>query len=165
MVSSSLCLAHVRSVRKVVETALENLRQVGTELAATTAVFLAAPDFAQNRSNRSALRDFLKGVSSQFQRVVFDPGSAWKSDDADDLAEETKTLATRDPLQSGTSSRPEAYYRLPGPAGRKSRYEDPAIDRLAQLARAAEGQTATYVFANVDMFADARRFKKAVKIS
>jgi uncharacterized protein YecE (DUF72 family) len=150
---------------KVVETALENLRQVGTELAATTAVFLATPDFAQNRSNRTALRDFLKGVASQFRRVVFDPGPAWKPDDADDLAEETKTLAARDPLQSGTSARREAYYRLPGPAGRKSRYEDPAIDRLAQLARAANAQTATYVFANVDMFADARRFKRALKIS
>lgn len=148
---------------KVVETALGNLRQVAEELSATTAVFLPPTDFPQNRSNRSALRDFLKTVSSEFKRIVFDPGPSWKPDDADDLAAETKTLAARDPLQSGVSSRQEAYYRLPGPAGRKSRYEDPAIDRLAQLAREAGPQKATYVFANVDMFADAKRFKKALK--
>jgi uncharacterized protein YecE (DUF72 family) len=133
---------------KVVETALGNLRQVGQELGATTAVFLAPPDFSQNRPNRAALREFLNSVSSQFQRVVFDPGPAWKPADADALAEETGTLAARDPLQHGTSLRGVAYYRLPGPAGRKSRYEDPAIERLAELARSAAEQHATYVFAN-----------------
>ena len=148
---------------KVVETALGNLRQVGQELGASTAVFLSPSDFAQNRPNRAALRDFLKTVSTQFQRVVFDPGPAWKPVDADVLAEETGTLAARDPLQHGTSRRDVAYYRLPGPAGRKSRYEDPAIERLAQLARQATGQLATYVFANVDMFADAKRFKRALR--
>jgi len=49
---------------------------------------------------------------------------------------------------------------LPGPAGRKSRYEDPAIERLAEIAQQGLEQEATYVFANVDMFADAKRFKK-----
>ena len=149
---------------KVVMTALDNLRQVAGELSATTAVFLPPVDFPQNRPNRAALRDFLKTVSTQFDRIVFDPGLAWKPDDADDLAEETKTLAARDPLQHGISRRDVAYYRLPGPAGRKSRYEDPAIERLAQLIREAGPQQSTCVFANVDMFADAKRFKKALKL-
>jgi uncharacterized protein YecE (DUF72 family) len=57
-----------------------------------------------------------------------------------------------------------AYYRMPGPAGHKSRYEDPAIDRLGDLARSAPKQNATYVFTNVDMFADAKRLKKVLKL-
>jgi uncharacterized protein YecE (DUF72 family) len=65
-------------------------------------------------------------------------------------------------LHQGLSSRKTAYYRLPGPAGHKSRYEDPAIERLADIARGGKEQAATYVFANVDMFADAKRFKRAV---
>ena len=90
---------------------------------------------------------------------MFETGSA--ADDADDLAEETQTLAARDPLQQGLSARTTAYYRLPGPAGHKSRYEDPAIERLAEIAHDGSSQAATYVFANVDMFADAKRFKRA----
>ena len=149
---------------KVVETALKTLSDVAEELDAKTAVFVAPPDFTASRANRGALRDFLKNVKKQFETIVFEPGPAWKPDEADDLAEETKTLASRDPLQQGLSKRNVAYYRLPGPAGHKSRYEDPAIERLADIAGGGGAQAATYVFTNVDMFADAKRFKKAVGI-
>jgi uncharacterized protein YecE (DUF72 family) len=150
---------------KVVETALETLNSVAAELSAKTAVFVAPPDFPSSRNNRAALRDFLKSVRHLFETIVFEPGPAWKPDDADSLAEETETLAARDPLQQGLSKRDVAYYRLPGPAGRKSRYEDPAIERLAQITQKGPEQAATYVFANVDMFADAKRFKKAVGVT
>jgi len=106
----------------------------------------------------------LKSVRKQFDTVVFEPGPAWKADDADDLAEETDTLSARDPLHQGLSQRKVAYYRLPGPAGHKSRYEDPAIEKLADIAGGGTTQAATYVFTNVDMFADAKRFKKAIGI-
>ena len=59
---------------------------------------------------------------------------------------------------------PVGYYRLPGPAGHKSRYEDPAIEKLADIALAIKDQQATFVFTNVDMFADAKRLKKAMKL-
>ena len=94
--------------------------------------------------------------------VVFDAGPAWNPEEADELAEETHTLAVRDPLQHGLSKRLQAYYRLPGPAGHKSRYEDPAIERLAEIAKDATHEHAHYVFTNVDMFADGRRFKRAI---
>src|SRR6185295_8065084 len=146
---------------KVVETALEKLAEVAEELAARTAIFVAPPDFPNTRANRSALRDFLNDVRKRFDRIVFEAGPAWKPDDADDLAEETQTLAARDQLQQGLSRRTTAYYRLPGPAGHKSRYEDPAIERLAEIAHEGRNEAAHYVFTNVDMFADAKRFKKS----
>ena len=146
----------------MIETALKTLGEVAKELAAKTAVFMAPADFPSSRANRSALRDFLKNVKKQFETIVFEPGPAWAPDEADDLAEETQTLCARDPLHHGLSKRKGAYYRLPGPAGHKSRYEDPAIERLAEIALAGGDQDATYVFTNVDMFADAKRFKRAV---
>jgi uncharacterized protein YecE (DUF72 family) len=149
---------------KVIETALKTLRDVADELKAATAVFVAPPDFTQSRPNRSALKGFLTMARDRFETIVFDPGPAWDPEDADTLAEDTQTLAARDPLQQGLSKRNVAYYRLPGPAGRKSRYEDPAIEKLAEIARGGLDQNATYVFANVDMFADAKRFKKAMSI-
>jgi uncharacterized protein YecE (DUF72 family) len=149
---------------KVIETALKQLSEVAAELDASTAVFVAPLDFTASRANRSALRDFLTGVREQFGRIVFDAGPAWDPDEADNLAEETRTLAVRDPLVHGLSKRDAAYYRLPGPAGHKSRYEDPAIEKLAEIADTGRDQDATYVFTNVDMFADAKRFKKLMKL-
>jgi uncharacterized protein YecE (DUF72 family) len=146
---------------KVVETALGSLGEVAQELSAKTVVFTANPDFPQNRPNRQALRDFLKLAKDRFAVVVFEPGLEWDPEDADALADETGTIAARDALVHGPSARTVAYYRLPGPAGHKSRYEDPAIERLAEIAHSARHEVAHYVFANVDMFADAKRFKKA----
>ncbi len=147
---------------KVVEAALEGLAGVRDALDATTAVFTASSEFAANKANRANLKAFLNLVRPQYKRVVFEvPG--WKPDDADALAEDTDTLAARDPLHQGLSKRAEAYYRLPGPAGRKSRYEDPAIEELADIANGDKEQRAHFVFANVDMFSDAKRFRKAME--
>ena len=148
---------------KVIESALDTLAGVGDVLRATTAVFVAPSDFPANRGNKSALKSFLEYVRPRFKQIVFDPGAAWKPDDADALAESTDTIAARDPLNTGLSERSIAYYRLPGPAGHKSRYEDPAIDQLAELIASKPDQQATYVFTNVDMFADAKRLKKLAR--
>jgi uncharacterized protein YecE (DUF72 family) len=147
---------------KVVEAALESLVGIRDALKASTAVFVAPEDFGPTRTNKTNLKGFLELARSQYSRVVVElPG--FKCDEADALAEESDCLAARDPLNQGLSTRPEAYYRLPGPAGRKSRYEDPAIEQLAEIAAGGGDQRAHYIFANVDMFSDAKRFRVAVK--
>jgi uncharacterized protein YecE (DUF72 family) len=148
---------------KVVETSLKALSAVGKELAAKTAVFVAPPEFTASRGNKSAVKDFLHTVKRRFDRVVWEAPPAWDPDDAEAIATDAGVIAARDPLVHGLSKAPVAYYRLPGPAGHKSRYEDPAIDKLADVAKGAKHKDATYVFTNVDMFADAKRFKKLVK--
>lgn len=145
-----------------VEQALLVLDGVAEQLNAKLCVFTGPSDFAPSPENRQVLKEFLGAVKQRFETVVFDVGSQWDPTEADALAEETQTIAARDPLQSGASKRTVAYYRLPGPAGHKSRYEDPAIERLAEIARAAAHESAHYVFTNVDMFADGKRFKKAL---
>jgi len=149
---------------KVIETALKTLESIGHELDAQTAVFAGPPEFANNKTNKAILKEFLAVVKKRFARVVFEPGLGWDPDECDDLTHEVSALASRDPLTQGMSKLSEAYYRLHGPAGHKSRYEDPAIERLAELARASNHEQATYVFTNVDMFADAKRFKKALRM-
>jgi uncharacterized protein YecE (DUF72 family) len=147
---------------EVTEKALGVLNDVRDKLSAKLAVFLPPTDFPHTRPNKAALKEFLIEVKSHYSTIVFDVGSQWTPDEADALAEETNTIATRDPLLQGLSRRKVAYYRLPGPAGHKSRYEDPAIERLATLAKSADHEHAHYVFTNVDMFADGKRFKKAM---
>jgi uncharacterized protein YecE (DUF72 family) len=148
---------------KVVETSLKALIEVGKELQAKTAIFVAPPEFTASRGNKSAVKEFLTSVKKKFDRVVWEAPAAWDPADAEALAGDVGVVAARDPLLHGLSKAPVAYYRLPGPAGHKSRYEDPAIDKLAELAGNAKHKDATYVFTNVDMFADAKRFKKLVK--
>ena len=149
---------------KVIETALATLDKVADQLGSRCAIFVAPPDFTHSRGNKAALKDFLQMVKQRFETVVFEVSANWTPDEADNLAEDTRTIAARDPLQHGCSKRSIAYYRLPGPAGHKSRYEDPAIERLAELASGAAHDRAHFVFTNVDMFADGKRFKKLMDL-
>jgi uncharacterized protein YecE (DUF72 family) len=149
---------------KVVETALKTLLEVGKELESKIAVFSSPPEFAHNRANKAAVKDFLSGVRKKFDRVIWEAPLTWDADEAAAIAADAKVIAARDPLLHGLTDAPVAYYRLAGPAGHKSRYEDPAIEKLALLAKDAKHKDATYVFTNVDMFADAKRFKKAMKL-
>ena len=150
-------------VGKVTETALDNIQGVADALTARTAVFVAPNEFDASRTNKEVLKEFLLDVRKRFDTVVFEPCNGWDLDEADDIAEEVGAVVARDPLVQGLSKRTIAYYRLHGPAGHKSRYEDPAIERLSEIAAESGHEIATYVFTNVDMFADAKRFKKALK--
>ena len=149
---------------KVIETALKSIEAIAVELEARTAVFVTPPEFTPTKANKAVVKEFLSGVKSRFDRVVFEPSAGWDADECDELTKDVGAIAARDPLVHGLSKLPVAYYRLHGPAGHKSRYEDPAIERLGEIARGAKHTDATYVFTNVDMFADAKRFKKALKL-
>jgi uncharacterized protein YecE (DUF72 family) len=149
---------------KVVETALHMLGEVADELASKTVVFLAPADFPANKANRVVVRDFLAGVRKRFDRVVWEAPPAWDPDDALGVALEAGAVASRDPLSHGTYKAKFGYYRLPGPAGHKSRYEDPALEKLAEIVRQSKHESSVWVFTNVDMFADAKRLKKLLKL-
>src|SRR5579871_2696986 len=62
---------------KVTETALKNLIDVGKELLATTAVFVAPPEFTSGRGNKAVLKEFLQSVRKKFERVVWEPSASW----------------------------------------------------------------------------------------
>jgi uncharacterized protein YecE (DUF72 family) len=151
---------------KSTESALKNLIDVAKDLDAQTAVFAAPPDFSSSRANKSAVKDFLASIAGKkkFQRIVWEPPPTWDADEARAIVTESGAAAARDPLAHGTTDEAFGYYRLPGPAGHKSRYEDPAIERLAEIALGCKNGHAIFVFTNVDMFADAKRLKKAMKI-
>ena len=119
----------------VLETALAGLRGVAGELKARTVVFLAPQDFAQNRANKSALKAFLASAKGVFGGVVFDAGPNWKPDDADSLAEDTGTIAVRDPLQQGLSRRIACSGGGWAILGQHSARDQSSSDRLRLLGR------------------------------
>jgi uncharacterized protein YecE (DUF72 family) len=143
---------------------MKSFIDVGKELEAKIAVFASPADFTPSRPNKAAIKEFLLAARKKFDRVVWEAPVTWDADEAEALATAEGAIGARDPLIHGLSKARTAYYRLPGPAGHKSRYEDPAIEKLGALARNATHEDVTYVFANVDMFADAKRFRKAAKL-
>jgi len=143
--------------------ALASMKEVMRELSSATALFVAPADFAASRSNKSQVKDFFSRVRPSFEHVIWEPPPSWDADDASTLCADVNVIAARDPLAHGTGDARVGYYRMPGPAGHKSRYEDPAIEKLATLANEAKHERATYVFANIDMFSDAKRFRKLLK--
>jgi uncharacterized protein YecE (DUF72 family) len=147
---------------KISENAVKSMLGVARELDAITAVFAAPADFGPSRANKGALKEFLASVKKKFKRIVWEPPTTWDADEAQAVASDSGAIAARDPLANGTTPAEFGYYRLPGPAGHKSRYEDPAIERLGEIARGTEHQHATFVFSNVDMFTDAKRLKRAI---
>lgn len=149
----------------VTESAVAALVGVAAELRATTAVFASPPELAESRANKAAVKDFLATVRPRFARVVWEPPPSWEPSSAVKIAVDAGAFPARDPLVHGLVDGPSAYYRLHGPAGHKSRYEDPAIEQLAELAGSVDDCDAYFVFTNVDMFADAKRFKKAANLS
>jgi uncharacterized protein YecE (DUF72 family) len=149
---------------KVVETALGMLGDVAEELGSKTAVFLAPSEFTPTKANRAVVQEFLTNVRKKFPRVVWEPPTSWDQDDALAVALEAGAVASRDPLNHPTYKAKFGYYRLPGPAGHKSRYEDPALEKLAEIVSATTHEDSVWVFTNVDMFADAKRLKKLLKL-
>ncbi len=140
---------------KVTETALKNMVSVSQELEAHTAVFVAPPDFASSRANRTAVKELLTSVKKKFERIVWEAPPSWDPGEAAALAQEAGATAARDPLLHGSTTAAQGYNSLAGPAGHKSRDEDPANEKLAEIELDQKNEQATYVFTNVVMFADA----------
>lgn len=144
----------------IVETELQAVTDVVRELRASTVVFLAPLEWEANEANRDYVTSFLLGVRGRFSRVVWEAPLTWDCADATEVATRAGAVAAYDPLVHGVAPGKLGYYRLPGPVGHKSRYEDVTMDTVVKAAQRAQHDEALYVFTNVDMMADAKRLKK-----
>lgn len=137
------------------------LAQLTKELDARIAVVGVPDDVPANRNTKSALKDLLVRAREACPRVVV-WANHWGDDDVLKVASDADVHAALDPLKSGVAKGKFAYYRLPGPAGYKSRYEDPVIDELGAIVGTMKHEEAYVVFANVDMAQDAKRLSKQI---
>ena len=87
----------------------------------------------------------------------------WDPDDAAALAADVKVIPARDPLAHGLVDAPVAYYRMPGPAGHKSRYEDPAmVDDMLDAVAAAPGSLPLLQFAAARLWTERDRDRRLI---
>jgi len=113
------------------------------------AVVLQAPD--ETSPAKTALRSFRKFLPEGFPTAVFDV-PAWDATELAAAVADVDAVAAYDPLARPEPPAPNGlvYARLPGPAGYRSRYDEAALDQLAEHLTAHADREVFCVLRNID---------------
>lgn len=141
---------------------IKGVAALAKTMKAQAIVFAAPPEFACNRTTKSAVKKFVAALPARFPPVVLSlPGFS--------LAEIKSAIGTRknvvaayDPLhEAATPSTDDlVYFRLPGPAGHRSRYDEGSLESVVEHIKASKAKTTICVFYNIDMHANASRARE-----
>jgi uncharacterized protein YecE (DUF72 family) len=134
---------------------------VARELDALAVVVTSPPEVAYSKKAHASARSmFEKLLEHGSTTLVWEPPSPWSLKHAEAVVKDLAVVIARDPLRHPPVQRGAlAYYRMPGPAGHKSRYEDPSLEAAAQCLRETRAETVLCVLSNVDMYSDAKRLR------
>lgn len=144
-------------------------KEIGTlcrNMKAKAILFAAPTEFPMTRPRKSAVKAFVKALPARYPKVVIDLPE-WNPADVMAVCEERKgTVAAYDPLAHEGLKPPKgemAYIRLPGPAGHRSRYDEPSLEKLAEHCKKSKAKLTLCVFHNIDMHANARRMRELLE--
>ncbi len=148
------------------DAAWEAFLPVARELEAKTLVIPSNPETPPGKTHRALVRTFFEKIAGEKLPVlVWDPPPTWDLKECEATVKDLKILVARDPLRHPPFGKvARGYYRLPGPAGFKSRYEDPALDQVAEAIQATHSAETFVVFSNVDMYADSKRLRRILDV-
>lgn len=138
--------------------------EIAGTLNAHAVVFRAEADFKPTKATKAALKTFVGWAASSVPAIVLDlPG--WKADQVAAAVGKKKKLAIAyDPLnEKPVKGGDLAYLRLPGPAGKRSRYDVASVDAIAEHVAALAHDTVFCVFRNIDMQANATSLLKKLE--
>jgi uncharacterized protein YecE (DUF72 family) len=138
------------------------IMEFATEMGARGVVVSSPGELAHTKATRAAARALLETLAPpQGVALVWEPPAGWELRDAEAAVKDLAVVVARDPLRHSPATKAKlAYYRLPGPAGHRSRYEDPALEQVATTIRGTRAEQVLVVFANVDMYADSKRLRR-----
>jgi uncharacterized protein YecE (DUF72 family) len=106
------------------------------------------------------MRAFFGGIEREGITCLWEPRGAWKPELIEGLCRELDLVHCVDPFKDEAVTREMRYYRLHGVGGYRHAFTDGELRALSERCRA--GAAHYVLFNNVDMFADAVRFKKLV---
>ncbi|MBI4509629.1 MAG: DUF72 domain-containing protein [Deltaproteobacteria bacterium] len=131
-------------------------------LQAEVIVFQTPPSFSPSEVNRGAMRRFFSQVieGTEGIRLAWEPRGLWEPEQAVRFAEELGIIAAFDPLQieGPIPEADQAYFRLHGLGLFRNKISDEKLDELAEIVE--EYERALVLFANVEKYPDAQRFRK-----
>lgn len=138
--------------------------QFAQKLGAHAVVFRGDENFKASKATKSAIKAFVAWLPDDLPQVVIDL-PAWKPKDVQSACGKKPVVVAYDPLLENAPPAVVdfAYMRLPGPAGHRSRYDDDAVDKIAEHCAAVEAATAFCVFRNIDMQANATSVREKLE--
>lgn len=147
------------------DTAWEAFLPVCRDLDARAIVVTTPPEIVSSKATRAQARTmFERLVKKGLPPFVWEAPPSWDLKESEATVKDLGVLVARDPTRHPPFAKGAlAYYRLPGQAGHKSRYEDPPLEHAAKTLRETQVETVYTVFANVDMYADAKRLRKLIE--
>ncbi len=147
------------------EAAWSTFLPIVRDLSAAAIVVTSPLDLAFSKKAKASARTMLERLLDGAPApIVWEAPPDWSLKDAESTAKDLAVVVARDPSKHpAVQKAPLAYYRSPGPAGFKSRYEDASIDAIAQCLRETHADTVLCVMANQDMYSDARRLRAIIE--
>lgn len=148
------------------ESAWEAFLPVARDLSARAIVITSPPDVSSSKVNRAAARAMFERIARpELPPLVWEPPPSWDLRESENTVKDLPVIVARDPARHPAYAKTQmGYYRLPGPAGYKSRYEDPALEAIAKTVRDTRVPDVFVIFANVDMYADSKRLRKLLEV-
>ena len=140
------------------------MAKLSQELDARAVVICAPDDFKVSRPNRAALKEFVLSLPKRFPCPLVIDAPLWKPKQVMDLVDHPKVTVAYDPLSDEPPPLNKfAYLRLPGPAGKRSRYDEVAVGRIAEHCLELKASTVFCVFRNIDMHTNGKTLRKKLK--
>lgn len=136
--------------------------EVAKKMKAKAVVFTGPEDWKPTPTNRKTLKSFADLFPRDYPAKVVIDLPAWKPAQVLATVGDLPIAPAFDPLRDDEPDGDFLYARLPGPAGRRSRYDDVAIAELAKWCTEASAKETLCVFRNQDMFVNAKAIQKAV---
>ena len=137
--------------------ALKNILSFCKKLEAQALVFRVPEEVAHKGAVTTRIKKTLSNLPSGAPQAVLD-APHWKKTQVDKLCEATGAIGAFDPLTLPEAPGPgrTAYLTLPGPAGHRPRYDDDALDQIADVCKRSQADTTYCVFRNIDMESNAK---------
>lgn len=138
------------------ESAISDIAEFAKQLKSRAVVFSAPSELVATAKTRTQLKTFVKRIASHVPSPVIDcPG--WSHEDLLAVVGKAKVGIAFDPLlEQPKRLAAFTYLRLPGPAGYRSRYDAPALDRVVSYLQEAKAKNIFVAFRNIDRFENAR---------
>lgn len=139
--------------------AWEVTRAFALELKARMVVFQSPASFTPEKQHKENMVRFFAGLERGGLPLVWEPRGKWEVGEIKELCQRLDLIHCVDPLKSEPSYGRLRYFRLHGPAGYRSHYQDHDLSRILGM---CQGDIYCF-FNNSFMFEDATRFLRLLQ--
>lgn len=138
--------------------AWEKTEEIAQVLGVKIIVFQCPKSFTDTGENKKNMQKFFKSVPKKRYIFAWEVRGNWKEDVIKNLCRELDLVHCVDPFKSKPLYGKIRYFRLHGKGGYKYKYSDKDLKELINFVR--KDSPTYFMFNNVYMFEDAKKFKK-----